>query len=104
MILDINNAGNIGTRTNQSKTNSAGAENKSPSSLPAMSTTASGGDIVVLSQQAQTVSRLQSNIASSPDVDLNKVAAIKQAIAEGKFDFNPERIAENMLNQENLLG
>lgn len=104
MILDINNIGTTGTRTNHSKANNAGNESKAPGSSPTTKPAVSGSDIVVLSQQAQTVARLQSNIASSQEVDLDKVAAIKQAIADGKFDFNPERIAENMLNQEDLLG
>ena len=62
------------------------------------------GDQVVLSQEAQNLGRLQSKINSSPEVDLDKVADIRRAIAEGRFEINPERIAENMLNQEDLLG
>lgn len=62
------------------------------------------GDQVVLSQEAQTLGRLQGKINNSPDVNLEKVAEIRRAIAEGRFEINPERIAENMLNQSNLLG
>ena len=59
---------------------------------------------VVLSQEAQTLGRLQAKINTSSDVDLEKVAEIRRAIAEGRFEINPERIAENMLNQNDLLG
>ncbi|WP_062060424.1 flagellar biosynthesis anti-sigma factor FlgM [Cellvibrio sp. OA-2007] len=61
-------------------------------------------DQVVLSQEAQTLGRLQAKINSSPDIDLDKVAEIRRAIAEGRFEINPDRIAENMLNQNDLLG
>ncbi|HSC66952.1 MAG TPA: flagellar biosynthesis anti-sigma factor FlgM [Cellvibrio sp.] len=61
-------------------------------------------DQVVLSQEAQTLGRLQAKINSSPDVDLEKVAEIRRAIAEGRFEVNAERIAENMINQNELLG
>ena len=64
----------------------------------------SASDHVVLSQEAQTLGRLKAKINSSPDVDLEKVAEIRRAIAEGRFEINPERIAENMLNQNELLG
>ena len=64
----------------------------------------SASDQVVLSQEAQTLGRLQAKINTSPDVDLEKVAEIRRAIAEGRFEINPERIAENMLNQNDLLG
>ena len=47
--------------------------------------------------------RLQAKISNLPDVNMDRVAAIKQAIAEGHFEINPERIAENMLNQDELL-
>lgn len=103
MIFDINNI-NIGTRASQNRNGSAPIEVKS-SATPAPSAAPSNeGDKVLLSQEAQGMTRLQSKIASTPDVDMEKVEAIKRAIAEGKFEFNPERIAENLINQENLLG
>ena len=101
MILDINNVSLQNARTNQSKSGAAPSESKSSINVPSKG--ASDADVVQLSQEAQTVSRLQTKIADSSGVDLDKVAAIKKAIAEGKFDFNPERIAENMLNQDDLL-
>ena len=101
MILDINNIGLQNSRANQSKSGSVSSEAKTATA--AQPKAPDDADKVQLSQEAQTVSRLQAKIADSSGVDLDKVAAIKQAIAEGKFEFNPERIAENMLNQEDLL-
>lgn len=103
MNFNTNNSlDSVSAKSTRSKpsTNSA-PEAKAPASTPAPSGNA--GDQVVLSQEAQTLGRLQSKIDSAPDVNLDKVAEIRRAIAEGRFEINPERIAENMLNQD-LLG
>ncbi len=59
---------------------------------------------VVLSQEAQRLNRLQASISQAPDVDVERVAALKLAIASGRFEVNAERIAENLLKQDDLLG
>lgn len=40
---------------------------------------------------------LSSAMATSPTVDMARVAEIKQAIAEGRFQVNAERIADGLL-------
>lgn len=107
MILNTNNS--------LDSVNAKGARSK-PAASPAAepkgvdtkttqtSATKTAGDQVVLSPEAQTIGRLQSKIDSAPDVNLEKVAEIRRAIAEGRFEINPERIAENMLKQNDLLG
>lgn len=104
MVIDTNNI------------NSSGGTSRSRSSAPVVTTSTktqaapvaapepSAKDNVVLSSEAQNLVRLQAKISSLPDVNLDRVAAIKQAIAEGRFEINAERIAENMLNQDELLG
>lgn len=42
--------------------------------------------------------RLQEVGAGETPVDAQKVAEIKQAITEGRFQINPERIADGLLN------
>ncbi len=42
--------------------------------------------------------RLQEVGAGEAPVDAQKVAEIKQAIAAGRFQINPERIADGLLN------
>jgi negative regulator of flagellin synthesis FlgM len=79
-------------------------EPKTTGSVSAESTAKTGVDQVVLSQEAKKLSTLENKIKSISDADLEKVSAIKRAIAEGRFEINPERIAENMLKQDELLG
>lgn len=49
-------------------------------------------DISSLSVQLQEVG------AGETPFDVQKVAEIKQAISEGRFQINPERIADGLLN------
>jgi negative regulator of flagellin synthesis FlgM len=106
MNFNTNNSlDSVSTKGTRSKSASTAApEAKAPSTAPAPATSPKAGDKVVLSEQAQTLGRLQSKIESAPDVNLEKVAEIRRAIAEGRFEINPERIAENMLSQHDLLG
>ena len=39
-----------------------------------------------------------------PDVDSNRVNQIKQQLANGSFEVNPERIASKMMSLERALG
>jgi negative regulator of flagellin synthesis FlgM len=106
MILNTNNSlesvNAKGTRSKPAAPATAETKAADSKSAPAAAKTAS--DQVVLSQEAQTLGRLQSKIDSTPDVNLEKVEVIRRAIAEGRFEINPERIAENMLKQNDLLG
>ena len=58
---------------------------------------------VSLSSEAQTLSRLEAQIKASPDVNTSRVEEIKQAIADGTFEINADRIAEKMLSQDVLF-
>ena len=66
-----------------------------PAAAPA--TTNAGVD-VQLSPLAAQLQILTQEVASSPDVfDANQVAQIKQAISEGRFEVNPEVIADRLI-------
>jgi negative regulator of flagellin synthesis FlgM len=97
----LDSVGTKGTRSKPAAPSAPEAKTPAPDAAPAAK---GASDQVVLSQEAQTLGRLQAKINSSPDLDLEKVAEIRRAIAEGRFEINPERIAENMLNQDDLLG
>lgn len=103
MNFDINNSlGSVGAKTAKGKASSPAPDVKSSAPASA-SAKADAKDQVVFSQEAQNLGRLQAKINGSPDVNLEKVSEIKRAIAEGRFEINAERIAENMLNQDDLL-
>lgn len=108
MILNTNNSLDSvtakGARNNKPAAGPSAEAKSAESKSPPAPASKSAPDQVVLSQEAQTLGRLQSKIESAPDVNLEKVAEIRRAIAEGRFEINADRIAENMLNQNDLLG
>ena len=61
------------------------------------------GDSVSLSDKAQAMGRLEAKIADSPDVDEAKVAAVKTAIAEGRYQVDSQTVADRMLKQDSSL-
>ncbi|MBR9874006.1 MAG: flagellar biosynthesis anti-sigma factor FlgM [Vibrionaceae bacterium] len=60
-------------------------------------------DAVSLSQQSKDVNKLQKDMAASPAYDSTKVAAIKEAIANGSYKVDPEKLADNMIKLESEL-
>lgn len=106
MVIDTNNGFKPGGTGNNSA-RPAGVtprENAAQSDKSAGRTAQTPQDSVVLSQQAQSMNRLGEAVAELPEVDSERVASLKQAISEGRFEIDAERIAENMLNQDDLLG
>lgn len=79
---------------------SSSSEKATPAATPADSTEKN----VQLSSQAQTIERLEAKITTSEGVDSAKVEQIKQQIAEGSYEVDSQRLAENILNQDSLLG
>jgi negative regulator of flagellin synthesis FlgM len=107
MVIDTNNINSSGGASSTRGRTTAPvttSESKTSTPAPAEAAVSASKDNVVLSSEAQNMVRLQAKISNLPDVDLDRVAAIKQAIAEGRFEINAERIAENMLKQDELLG
>ncbi len=100
-----NNIGSSASKGTRSRTSSPVVEPAQPANVSAQQATSkSTADQVQLSQEAQKLGQLQAKINAAPDVNLEKVNEIRRAIAEGRFQINADKIAENLLNQEELLG
>jgi|SRR5690554_2232253 len=103
MAIDTTNSyKSVGSATNRTGSQPLSSERKSVSDAPRQESTQSE-DTVALSPQAQQLQRLQDKIDAAPAVDSERVAQIRQAISEGRFEINAERLAEAMLAQEDLL-
>ncbi|MDD5247927.1 MAG: flagellar biosynthesis anti-sigma factor FlgM [Rhodocyclaceae bacterium] len=58
-----------------------------------------GGDAqVALSPLSSRLQEIGATAAAGPMVDAKRVAEIKQAISEGRFKIDPERIADGLLS------
>lgn len=102
MIIDSNNV-NSSTTTGTRTRSTAEASNSSKNTAPAKPA-GTEKDSVSLSSKAQTMGRLEAKIADTPDVDEAKVATIKAAISEGRYQVDSQTIAERMLAQDSWLG
>jgi negative regulator of flagellin synthesis FlgM len=106
MILDTNSlnpAGGASNNRSRSATSATTAATTNSTTTVVEQGAVSSKDQVVISPEAQNLVRLQAKIQDAPDVNLKRVADLRQAIAEGRFEINPERLAENMLVQDELL-
>ena len=61
-------------------------------------------DQVSLTQAAQQLRGLEQEIADHPVVDTRKVEAIKEALANGSYEIDSNRVAGKMMDLEKALG
>lgn len=94
---------------NRSNTEALNNSNSSRTGSKESSETASDSsrppaeDTVSLSEQSLQVRDLQQQLETLPEVDAEKVEAIKQEIAKGNYPLDPEKIAQNLVNLEKAL-
>lgn len=61
-------------------------------------------DTVQLTDSAKQLRQLEEILANQPVTDAKRVEEIKEAIASGEYEINPERIAEKLLQLDKELG
>ena len=61
-------------------------------------------DTVTLTDTAAQLHKLEAMVLASPIVDIARVEDVKQAIRNGQFQINPQRVAAKMMSFENALG
>lgn len=67
------------------------------------STAAAGSSPVSITDQARRLASLEQAVQSLPVVNEARVAEIRLAIEEGRYQVNPERIADKLLRTEQEL-
>ena len=67
--------------------------------------TANASESVRITDQAKQLAALEQAIKAMPAVDEARVAEVRRAIDEGRYEVNAERIADKLLRTErDLLG
>lgn len=64
---------------------------------------ATAGSPVRITDQARQLASLEQAVSSLPVVNATRVAEIRLSIAEGRYQINPERIADKLLRTEQEL-
>ena len=104
MVIDSNNNITSGAGNLRSKSGTAGVDSAGTASKQSTQATGQEGrDSVSLSSEAQSLARLEAKINAASDSNSDRIAAIKQAIEDGTYEINAERIANQMLDQDDLL-
>lgn len=67
-------------------------------------TTASSSNPVRITDQARQLAALEQAVQSLPVVNEARVAEIRSAIEEGRYEVAPERIADKLLRMNHELG
>lgn len=104
MVIDFNGA-NGGTRTSQqagaasSKRESSATDANAPAK-PAASPAQQADTAVRLSDQALQMQEAENRLRDLPEVDNERVASIRQAIADGTYKIDSGRIADRLLSFE----
>lgn len=63
-----------------------------------------GDDSVQLSPEVQALQAVEARVQNVPEVDTERVEAIRNAIEDGSFEINNDRLASRLVSLERLLG
>ncbi|MEZ9059578.1 flagellar biosynthesis anti-sigma factor FlgM [Vibrio pelagius] len=99
--IDNIRSGQTLTTTNRSAARTDSSSSQTSSSEA--SAKPASKDAVSLSQQSKAIGQMHQDMAAQPSFDQVKVAAIKEAIANGSYTVDPEKLADNMIKFENEL-
>lgn len=108
MVIDFNRPNNAASPANSGRagnTQSAGQNEaitaKQTGSAPAEQAQASkSGESVQLSREAQQLQKISEKLRDQPSVDSERVAQLKQAIADGSYQVDSQRVASKLLSFE----
>ena len=65
--------------------------------------TARPADKLELTDRARSLKAIEERIRSAPDIDNQQITKLKQALKDGTYEINPERIADKLLALDDLL-
>ncbi|QEY59278.1 flagellar biosynthesis anti-sigma factor FlgM [Pseudomonas sp. C27(2019)] len=108
MAIDFNNPNNAGlskprTASSLSSAQTNAQDSAQKSVLEQSNKPGSSGESVQLSKNARQLQSVSEKIASMPSVNSEKVAQLKQAIAEGSYQVDSQRVASKLLGLEAQL-
>jgi negative regulator of flagellin synthesis FlgM len=103
MAIEI--SGQAPAQLSNAKAETKGQVGRTDPALPKQQTgQPSTPDTVTLTDTAAQLHKLEATILAAPIIDTARVEDVKQAIRNGQFQINPQRVADKMLRFENSLG
>ena len=103
MAIDINNLPPSSVHVSELGTQRGNTQTPTEKTAEQNSAPTRAADHVSLTPTAQQLRHLEQQVAAQPVVDSQKVNSVKESLANGSFEINPERIAEKMMSLERAL-
>ncbi len=102
MAIDFNNPNNTArlSKPTISSSHNSAQTNTIKNNSDTTAKSASAGEPVQLSKDARQLQSVSQRLADMPSVNSDKVAQLKQAIADGSYQIDNERVASKMLSLE----
>jgi negative regulator of flagellin synthesis FlgM len=94
---------NITGRMRVPITPGAGQKAELDNANKASAKTAGPADSVAITATAQGIKKTLESSSSATLIDVDRVRAVKKEIAEGSYQVNAEKIAEKMMQHEQLM-
>ncbi|WP_026958036.1 MULTISPECIES: flagellar biosynthesis anti-sigma factor FlgM [Aliagarivorans] len=94
MAININNLS--GNRPNQLDTNRSAEKGQPGLDKAEAKGSTAAQDSVMLTDEAQQLTRIQQNLLSDPANRSEKVEALKQAVADGSYKVDADQVAKKM--------
>lgn len=102
MAIDFNNPNNTArlSKPTISSSHNSAQTNTIKNNSDTTAKSASAGEPVQLSKDARQLQSVTQRLADMPSVNSDKVAQLKQAIADGSYQIDNERVASKILSLE----
>jgi negative regulator of flagellin synthesis FlgM len=82
---------------------SAPVERTSSDEQKVRAVTPPAGDSVTLTSSARQLQKLAEAVAAAPATSAERVASVRQAVAQGTYEVNAERVADKLLAADREL-
>lgn len=105
MVIDFSRLNSAAPLTGSNRSNASQETGSATQAAPAkpaeqISASAPSGESVHLSSEAQQLKKISDSLRDQPIVDKSRVAELKQAIADGSYQVDSNRVASKLLNLE----